>query len=56
MTSKVRPIPEGYHTVTPYLIVDGGAAALEFYTKAFGAKEMFRMPMPGGSGIFHPTR
>jgi PhnB protein len=48
MTSKVKPVPEGYHTVTPYLIVDGGVAALEFYKKAFGAKETFRMPMPGG--------
>ena len=48
MTSKVKPIPDGYTTVTPYLIVDGAAAALEFYTKAFGAKEIFRMPAPGG--------
>jgi PhnB protein len=44
----VKPIPEGYHTVTPYLIVRGGVAALEFYKKAFGAKELFRMPMPDG--------
>ena len=44
----VKAIPEGYHSVTPYLIVDGGAAALEFYKKAFGATELFRMPSPGG--------
>src|SRR4051812_42096402 len=44
----VKPIPDGYHTVTPYLIVKGGAAALEFYTKAFGATELFRMPTPDG--------
>lgn len=44
----VRPIPEGYHTVTPYLIVRGGAKAIDFYKKAFGATELFRMPMPDG--------
>lgn len=48
MTSKVNPVPEGYHTVTPYLIVKGGVAALEFYKKAFGAAEVFRVPMPDG--------
>jgi PhnB protein len=44
----VKPIPDGYHTVTPYLIVQGAAAAIEFYKKAFGAKELMRMPGPGG--------
>lgn len=44
----VKPIPEGYHSVTPYLIVGGGAAAIEFYSKAFGATELFRIPAPGG--------
>ena len=44
----VKPIPEGYHSVTPYLIVNGAAAALDFYKKAFGAKELFRFPMPDG--------
>jgi PhnB protein len=48
MAGKVRPIPEGYHTVTPYLIVKGAANAIEFYKKAFGAKELFRMPRPDG--------
>lgn len=43
-----KPIPDGYHTVTPYLLVDGGAAAIEFYKKAFGATELLRMPMPDG--------
>src|SRR5229473_198921 len=42
----VKPIPEGYHSVTPYLIISGAAAALDFYKKAFGATELFRMPMP----------
>jgi PhnB protein len=44
----VKAIPDGYHSVTPYLVVRGGAAALDFYKKAFGAVEMFRMPMPDG--------
>jgi PhnB protein len=45
---KVRPVPEGYHTVAPHLCVDGGAQALEFYQKAFGAKEINRLKMPDG--------
>jgi PhnB protein len=48
MTSKVKPIPEGYHTATPYLIVKDAARAIEFYKKAFGATELMRMPGPGG--------
>lgn len=44
----VQPIPDGYHTVTPYLIVDGAAAAIEYYRKAFGASELLRMPDPQG--------
>jgi PhnB protein len=44
----VRPIPEGYHSVTPYLILDDATRALEFYKKAFGAVELMRMPAPGG--------
>jgi PhnB protein len=44
----VKPIPEGYHTVTPYLIVTGAAEALEYYRKAFGATELMRMAAPGG--------
>lgn len=44
----VRPIPEGYHSVTPYLCVDGAARAIEFYKEAFGATERFRMEAPGG--------
>lgn len=36
--------PEGYHTITPYLIVDRGADAIDFYQRAFNAKELFRMP------------
>jgi PhnB protein len=48
MTAKAKPIPDGYHTVTPYLIVHGAAAAIEFYKKAFGATELFRMDGPNG--------
>ena len=40
-----KPIPEGYHSVTPYLIVDDANAAIKFYERAFGAKEKFRLPM-----------
>jgi PhnB protein len=43
-----KPIPEGYHTVTPYLAVDDAAAAIEFYKRAFGATERSRMPGPDG--------
>jgi len=44
----VKPIPEGYHSITPYLYIRGAAEALEFYKKAFGAVEVMRMPAPGG--------
>ena len=46
--ATTRPIPEGHNTVSPYLIVDGAARALDFYKKAFGATELFRMEAPGG--------
>jgi PhnB protein len=46
MTTK--PIPDGYHTVTPYLMINDCAKAIEFYKKAFGATELVRMPMPDG--------
>ncbi len=42
MTSKVKPIPEGYHTATPYLIVRDAASAIAFYKQAFGATELMR--------------
>jgi len=44
----VKPIPEGYHSVTPYLIIEGAADAIEFYKQAFGATELFRFPTPDG--------
>jgi PhnB protein len=48
MAGQVRPIPEGYHTLSAYLTVDNGARAIEFYKQAFGAQEKFRMDTPQG--------
>ena len=45
----VKPIPEGFHSVTPYLIIKGAADAIEFYKKAFDATEIMRMDAPGGT-------
>ena len=50
MATKVKPIPEGYHAVTPYLIVKGAADAIDFYKRAFGATELFRMEHGGKIG------
>jgi PhnB protein len=44
----VKPIPEGYQTVTPYLVIKGAGAAIDYYKKVFGATERMRMPAPGG--------
>ena len=44
----VKPIPDGYHSVTLYLILDDAARAIEFYKKGLGAIELMRMPAPGG--------
>jgi PhnB protein len=43
-----KPIPEGYHTVTPYLVVDDAIEAIDYYKQAFGAKERMRMEAPDG--------
>jgi len=48
MAGKVKPIPDGCHTVTPHLIVRGADKAIDFYKKAFGAKELSRCPGPNG--------
>jgi PhnB protein len=50
--SNAKPIPDGFHTLTPYLVVDGAAAAIDFYKRAFGARELGRMPGPNGK-IMH---
>jgi PhnB protein len=46
--AKTSYIPAGYHTVTPYITVDNAAQAIEFYKRALGAEEIYRMPGPGG--------
>ena len=46
--AKVKPIPEGYNSVTPYLFVKGAASAIDYYKNVFGAKERMRMPGPNG--------
>ena len=48
MSNKVKAIPEGYTSITPYLVIKGAAAAIDFYKKAFGATETMRMPQPDG--------
>lgn len=48
MASKVKPVPKGYHNVTPYLIVNGAERALDFYKRVFGATERMRMAGPNG--------
>src|SRR4051812_16394745 len=48
----VKPIPEGYHALTPYLAIKDAAKAIDFYKQAFGAVERFRMPGLGGK-IMH---
>jgi len=46
--AKVKPIPEGMHSLTPHIVCDGAAEAIEFYKKAFNAREEGRMPGPDG--------
>ena len=48
----VKPIPDGYHSVTPYLALKNADAAIKFYKQAFGAKETMRLPAPDG-GVAH---
>jgi PhnB protein len=43
----VKATPDGYHSATPYLIVDGATRAIDFYKRAFGAQELLRIPAPG---------
>jgi PhnB protein len=53
MAGKAKPIPDGFHTITPHMIIRGAAKAIEFYKKAFGAEEIMRMPGPDGQSIMH---
>jgi PhnB protein len=49
----VKPVPEGYHALTPYLIIRGANQAIDFYKQAFGAVEVFRMADPSSNKISH---
>jgi len=53
MQTNVKPIPDEFHSITPYLTVKGGAQAIDFYKRAFGATERFRMAGPDGESIGH---
>ena len=46
--ANVKPVPDGYHTLTPYLVMKGAARAIEFYKNVFGAIVTAHMPGPGG--------
>jgi PhnB protein len=48
MPAQVKPVPDGYHTITPYLSIKGAAGAIDFYKKAFGATEVMRFAQPDG--------
>lgn len=49
LESSVSPVPEGHHTLTAYVVVGDAAEAIDFYTRALGAEERYRMPGPDGS-------
>jgi PhnB protein len=53
MKNSIKPIPDGYHTLTPHLVVKDASKAIEFYKKAFGAKEIRRVPGPDGKSLIH---
>jgi PhnB protein len=53
MKNKTKPIPEGFNTLTPHLVVKGASKAIDFYEKAFSAEEIRRMPGPDGKSIMH---
>lgn len=53
MSAQVNPIPEGFSTITPHMVIRNASDAIEFYKKAFGAEEIMRMPGPDGNSIMH---
>jgi len=53
MKNSTKPIPDGFHALTPHLVVKGASKAIDFYKKAFGAKEIKRMAGPDGRSIIH---
>ncbi len=52
-TNRIKAVPDGYHTLTPHLVVKGASQAIEFYKKAFGAEEIGRVPGPDGKSLMH---
>jgi len=53
LTVAVKPIPEGYHSITACMTVKGAGKAIDFYKQAFGAEELLRVPGPDGLGVMH---
>jgi len=53
--AQVKAVPEGLHTITPQLAIDGCAKAMEWYKKAFGAEETGRAPDPTGQKVWHAS-
>ena len=53
MSNSVQPVPEGFHTITPYLVVRDAPEAISFYARAFGAAERLRLTDPGGRRVRH---
>jgi PhnB protein len=53
MSSQIKPIPAGMHTITPHLVVKGAGTAIDFYKKAFGAQELARLASPDGKSLLH---
>ena len=53
ISSRIKPIPSGFHTLTPHLVVKGASKAIEFYKKAFGAEEIGRVAGPDGKSLIH---
>ena len=53
MATPGKPVPEGYHTATPYLTIKNAGEAIDFYKRAFGAEEIVRMPGPDGKSVMH---
>jgi PhnB protein len=52
---STKPVPAGYHTITPQLAIDGAAKAIEFYKKAFGAEVLDQAPDPSGTKVWHAS-
>ena len=51
--SDVSYVPQGFHTITPHLVIKGAAGAMDFYQRAFGAEEICRFMMPDGKMVMH---